>query len=140
MGDVHTGQRTADEQEEQNKMNRRTARNRKIRKRMHALQYPAAMLLTCRARQRRRPWLRPWLASREMSREERKMKLPDLNNIRKTTDTNIFMHYAGIAERALRPFFVIFISEIAFKTGSKKEHSYCILPRITRRITNVIGT
>ena len=67
-------------------MNHRTARHRKIRNRMHALQYPAAMLLTCRwfrARQRRRPWLRPWLVSwlvsQEMSREERKMKLPDLN-------------------------------------------------------------
>ena len=78
MGDVHTGQRTADEQEEQNKMNRRTARNRKIRKRLHALQYPTAMLLTCRTRQRRRPWLRPWLVSREMSREERKMNLPGI--------------------------------------------------------------
>ena len=31
-----------------NNMNRRTTRNRKIRNKMHALQYPAAMLRTCR--------------------------------------------------------------------------------------------
>ena len=88
------------------------------------------------------PWVHPWLRLIPLLEKEQnagpKRNRQNSNEHWKYTAMNIFIYRKGLT---IRPFLLILLGRSALQRAEKEHsHMYCILPLITREVTDIIGT